>query len=80
MIAQKQCAVATYSRRACGLVRDNLDALDVASGLENLAQNVLGDTGVQASDIQCPLVRLRRSTARGVTSSAGGRHDTTRHG
>lgn len=37
MVAQRECAVATYSRRACGLVRDDLDALNVASGLEDLA-------------------------------------------
>lgn len=80
MIAQRQRAVATYSRRACGLVGDDLDALDMASGFEDLTQNVLGDPRVQTTNVQCPLVRFRRSTARGVASSAGGRHDTTRHG
>lgn len=52
----------------------------MASGLEDLAQDVLSNTRVQASDVQRSLVRLGRSPARSIASSAGGGHDTTRHG
>lgn len=53
----------TYGWRAGCLVRDDLDALDVASRLEDLAQNILRDTGIQSTNIQRPLVGLGRGTA-----------------
>ena len=63
------------------LVRNDLDALDVAGGLEDLAQDVLGDARVQASHIQCAFVRLGGGAARDVARpSAGGRHDVCAHG
>ena len=55
------------------LVGNNLDTLDVASRLEDLTQDVLRDAGIQASDIQRALVRLRScATAREVWGIVGG--------
>lgn len=53
----------------------------MASRLEDLTQNVLGDTGVESTDIQGPLIRLGSSTAWSVgrATCARRRHDTTRH-
>lgn len=51
------------------LVGDNLDVLDMTSSLKDLAQDILGDSLVETSDVQSPLVRLRSST--------GGGHDAT---
>lgn len=72
----------TYSGSAGGLVRDNLNTLDVASRLEDLAQNVLSDSGIESTNVQGPLVRLRRGAARGVGGASGARrrHDASRHG
>lgn len=72
----------TYGRRAGSLVRDDLNALDVASGLEDLTENIFGHTRVESTNVQSPFVRLRGGTARSVAgaSSAGRRHDSTRHG
>lgn len=63
------------------LVRNNLNALDVTSGLEDLAQDVLGDSRVQATHIQSSFVRLGSRTTRDIPSAAaGGRHDVCAHG
>jgi len=61
-----------YRWSARRLVRDDLDALDVAGGLENLAQHVLGDSGVQSTDVQGSLVGLGGSAARHVAGLAAG--------
>ena len=45
------------------LIRDDLHILDMAGGLEDLAQDILSDALVQAADVQSSLVRLRRGTA-----------------
>lgn len=50
------------------LVGDNLDVLDMASGLKDLTQHVLGDPLIQTANVEGPLVGLRRSS-----SEAGGR-------
>jgi hypothetical protein len=79
-VTQLRCA-STYRWGAGGLVRDNLNTLDVASRLENLAQDVLSDSGVESTNIQGPLVGLGRSAARGVGRAASARrgHDPSRH-
>ena len=56
------------------LIRDDLNALNMASGLKDLAQHILRDAGVQSSHVQRPLVRFRGCTA-SIGGSAGGRHD-----
>lgn len=45
------------------LVRDDLHILNMASGLEDLAQNVLSDTRIQTTNVQSPLVGLRGGAA-----------------
>lgn len=56
------------------LVRNDLHILDMTRGLEDLAQNILGNTLVQATNVQSSLVRLRRrpATEAGYTTR---RHD-----
>ena len=50
----------------------------MASSLENLSQDVLGDPRVKAADVESALVRLGGgATAEGV-AGAGGRHDAAR--
>lgn len=61
-------------RTTCILVRNDLDTLNMAGGLEDLAQDVLGDPGVQATHIQGTLVRLRSSATTEGGTAAGG-HD-----
>lgn len=62
------------------LVGDDLDVLNVTGSLKDLAQNILRDTRVQATDVESSLVRLGRR-APGEGTAAGGRHDlVTRHG
>lgn len=56
------------------LVRNDLDVLNMAGRLENLAQDVFCDAGVQASNIQSTLVRLRSSAAT-ERAAAGRRHN-----
>lgn len=53
------------------LVRDDLDVLHMAGRLKDLAQHVLSDPSVQATDVERALVRLRRS--------ASGEGTTRRH-
>jgi hypothetical protein len=55
------------------LVRNNLNALDMARGFENLLQHFLGDSRIQPPNIQCSLVRLWRSSTY-KASSTGRRH------
>lgn len=65
----------------CILVRNDFDALDMASRLEDLPQHIFGDARVQASHIQGPFVRLRSGATRDVTGTATGwRHDIGAHG
>lgn len=67
-------------RSGC-LVGDNLDTLNVARRLENLAQHVLGDARVQSTDIEGPFVRLGSGAARSIARPAtGGGHGVARHG
>ncbi len=73
----------TYGWGAGSLVGDDLNALDVASSLEDLAQHVLGDPRVESTNVQGSFVRLGRGTARSIartSTGAGGRHDTAGHG
>lgn len=46
----------------------------MTSSLEDLSQDILGDTRIQAADIEGTLIRLGRSTTRERTT-AGRRHD-----
>jgi hypothetical protein len=65
----------SYRRGADGLVWDDLDALDVASRLEDLPQHVLGDAGVESAHVQSALVGLgSRATGDVARASAAGRH------
>jgi hypothetical protein len=41
------------------LVGNDLDILNMARGLEDLAEDILGHTLVQASNIQSSLIRFR---------------------
>lgn len=56
-------------------VRNDLHVLDVASGLKDLAQHILGHPLVQSADIQCPFVGLRSCSSE--TTSAGRGHHAT---
>lgn len=62
------------------LVRDDFDVLDVTSSLEDLTQNILGDTGIQATDIQGPLVRLWRGATRKWAPAGRGQDLVATHG
>lgn len=63
------------------LVRNDLDTLDMAGGLKDLTQDILGDPGVQAAHVQGSLVGLGGSATGDVAgASAGGRHDVCAHG
>jgi hypothetical protein len=75
---KKQCSagVVSYRRRTDGLVWNNLDALDVASRLEDLTQHIFSYSGVQSSHIQGSLVRFGRGATRDVAWSTTAR----RHG
>lgn len=53
------------------LVRDNLNALDMTGGLEDLAQDLLGDARVQATNIQRTLVGLGSGTTTERAAAAG---------
>jgi hypothetical protein len=65
----------SYRRRTDGLVRDDLDALNVASRLEDLTQHIFRDAWVQSSHVQRALVRLGGCTTGHVArAAAGGRH------
>ena len=46
------------------LIRDDLNTLNVSSGLEDLLEHLLGDSGVKTTDVESSLVWLRSSTAR----------------
>jgi hypothetical protein len=46
------------------LVGNNLNVLHMASGLEDLTQDILGDTLIQAANVQRPLVRFRSSASK----------------
>ena len=67
--------MAAMSKGTYILVRNNLDILDMAGGLEDLAQNILRHPRVKSTDVKRPLVRLRRRSTREGTA-ASGRHDT----
>lgn len=71
----------TWQRYTHILVGDDLDVLNVTSSLEDLTQDILGNTLIQASHVQRPLVRLGGSTA-AESPSATGRHNLIdpRHG
>lgn len=56
------------------LIGDDLDVLDVAGSLEDLSQDILGDSRVQTTDVQRALVGLRGGAAR-ERATAGRRHD-----
>lgn len=49
------------------LVGNDLNTRDVTSGTEDLAQDVFGDALIQASDIECTLVRLGRRSSYSAT-------------
>ena len=53
------------------LVRDNLNILNMTSGLEDLAQDILSDSLIQSTDIERSLVRLGRGSSEAGT---GRRH------
>lgn len=55
------------------LVGDDLDILDMARGLEYLAQHIFSHSLVQAANVEGPLVRLRRSSS----EARGRRQDAT---
>jgi hypothetical protein len=46
------------------LIRDDLNTLNVSSGLEDLFEDFLGDSGVQTANVESSLVGLRSGTAR----------------
>jgi hypothetical protein len=56
------------------LVRNNLNAEHVASGLENLLENILRHAGVQTTDIQSSLVGFGSSPAHIATRTGRGHH------
>lgn len=56
------------------LIRDDLNTLNVSSGLEDLLEHFFGDSRVKTTDVQSSLVGLRSSTAR--TASATRRVQT----
>lgn len=56
------------------LVRNNLDALDMARGFENLLQHFLRDSRIQSANVQGSLVGLWRCTAHKASSAIGRHH------
>ena len=66
----------SYRRRTDGLVRDDLDALDVASRLENLTQHFFSYSRVQSSHVEGSLVRF----GRGATGHVAWPATARRHG
>ena len=69
----------THSISTYGLVRDDLDVLNMASSLEDLAKNVFRDPRVQSSHVQRALIWLWSGAAHESTSAVGGHH-LARHG
>lgn len=63
--------VAKQEKSTYILVRDNLDILNVTSRLEDLAQDILGDSLVQSTNIERSLIRFGRSSSEAGT---GRRH------
>lgn len=65
----------SYRRSTDGLVGNNLDALDVASGLKNLTQHFFSYSGVQSSHVEGSLVRFGRGATRHIARpTTAGRH------
>lgn len=62
------------------LVRDDLDVLDVTSGLEDLAQDILRDAGIKAADIQGALVGLGGGATRERAPTGRGHDLVAAHG
>jgi hypothetical protein len=60
-------------------VRDNFDALDMASGFKNLFQNLLGNARIHSANIQRSLVWLGCGTADEPPSRSGRGHTGNRH-
>lgn len=56
------------------LIGDDLDVLDVTSSLEDLSQDILGDSRVQTTNVQRTLVGFGGGAA-GKGATAGRRHD-----
>lgn len=52
------------SCRTYVLIRDDLNTLNVSSSLENLLEDLLGDSGVQTTNVEGSLVWLRGGAAR----------------
>lgn len=71
--------VAVIGSKTHILVRDDLNTLNVAGGLEDLLQDLFGDSRVQAANVQRSLVGLRSGTA-GTTSAARGIETIVTHG
>ena len=63
------------SRGTYILIRDNLDVLNVTGSLEDLTENILCDTLVEAANVQSTLVRFGGSTSE--SSSTCRRHQST---
>jgi hypothetical protein len=64
----------SYRRRTDGFVWNDLNALDVASRLENLTQHIFSYSGVQSSHVEGSLVRFGRGATGHVAWSAARRH------
>lgn len=62
------------------LVGDDLDVLNVPSSLEDLSQDVLGNTRVQATDVQCALVGLGGGATWEWTTARRGHDLVATHG
>lgn len=60
-------------------VGNNLHTLHMARGLKNLLQNVFRDPGVEAANIESPLIRLWSSTTYISTCCVGRRHQVPGH-
>ena len=70
--------VAHIRRLTYVLIRNDLDADDMASSLKDLFQDILGDARVKTTNVQGPLVWFRGSPAY-ETTGAGGRHHISGH-
>ena len=67
----------TYSAHV--LVGNNFDVLHMASGLKDLSEHVFSNAGIQATNVQCPLVWFGRRPSDKASSTVGRHHSIFSH-
>ncbi|RXK34165.1 hypothetical protein BBD39_06145 [Arsenophonus endosymbiont of Bemisia tabaci Asia II 3] len=61
-----------YARLTYVLVRDDLDVLHVSGGLKDLPEDLFGDSGVQATNVQSSFVGFGSGAPDGAAGAHGG--------